>query len=69
MKKQTNEQSSKAYQQRAKKPVDILDQDKGSTTRNPLHGDLSEQPEKENKIVRDNEESGQKHKSIKHHHK
>lgn len=38
-----------------KKPVDILSQDKGTYTRNPLHGNLSESPEKENKVVRDND--------------
>jgi hypothetical protein len=45
------------YQQREKKPVDILDKDKGTTTRNPMHGDLSDTPEKENKAVRDSETS------------
>ena len=38
-----------------KKPVDILSQDNGTHTRNPLHGNLSESPEKENKVVRDND--------------
>ncbi|SEW10227.1 hypothetical protein [Chitinophaga arvensicola] len=45
------------YQDRKKKPVDILDSDKGTTTTNPMHGDLSEKPEKENKAVRDSEAS------------
>ncbi|MEI3799454.1 hypothetical protein SAMN05660461_4166 [Chitinophaga ginsengisegetis] len=49
------------YHDRKKKPVDILDQDKGTTTRNPLHGDLSDKPEKENKAVRDSE-AGKKSK-------
>ena len=62
MKKKAAEQASGEYRQRKKKPVDILDPDKGTTTRNPLHGDLSESPEKENKAVRDDE----KNKKAKH---
>ncbi|MBO9727139.1 MAG: hypothetical protein J7623_00730 [Chitinophaga sp.] len=57
MKKRAAENYSDDYQQRKKKPADILDQDKGTTTRNPLHGRLSDTPEKENKAVRDSEKS------------
>ncbi|WP_143308607.1 hypothetical protein [Chitinophaga vietnamensis] len=56
MKKQANKEASTAWRQRKKKPVKILDTDKGGVTRNPLHGDLSSKPEEENKAVRYNEE-------------
>ena len=62
LKKKEEEHASGEYRQKKKKPVDILDPDKGTTTRNPLHGDLSESPEKENKAVRDDE----KNKKAKH---
>ncbi|HEY9260324.1 hypothetical protein [Chitinophaga sp.] len=60
MKKSAADNNSGTYQQREKKPVDILDTDKGTTTRNPMHGDLSDTPEKENKAVRDSEASKKK---------
>jgi len=34
-------------------PVEILKTDKADNSRNPLHADLSEKPEKENAAVRD----------------
>jgi len=60
MKKRATEQNTAADHEREKKPVDILDQDKGTTTRNPMHGDLSDTPEKENKAVRNSEASKKK---------
>ncbi|MBS0025818.1 hypothetical protein ACTJJ0_09695 [Chitinophaga sp. 22321] len=57
MKKSAIAQKPGTDMQRKKKPVDILDKDKGTTTRNPLHGDLSGTPEEENKAVRDSEAS------------
>lgn len=60
MKKKNEEQQSQAYQQNKKKPVKILDTDKGTRTTNPLHGDLSDTPEKENKAVRDSEKGKKK---------
>lgn len=60
MKKRETDHSSKEYQDRKKKPVDILDKDKGTTTSNPLHGDLSGTPEEENKAVRDSETAKKK---------
>jgi hypothetical protein len=37
--------------------VDILKTDKADTNTNPLHGELSEEPEEENKAVRDQDRS------------
>ncbi|WP_160712037.1 hypothetical protein [Chitinophaga solisilvae] len=53
--KKKQDKHTEAYGEHSKKPVEILDTDKGSTTRNPLHGSLSDKPEKENKTVRDSE--------------
>ncbi|MET6999156.1 hypothetical protein [Chitinophaga defluvii] len=44
---------STAYKQVKQHPVEILSTDKAANGRNPMHGDLSEKPEKENKTVRD----------------
>jgi hypothetical protein len=43
-----------------KKPVKILATDKGTQTRNPLLGSLSDSPEKENKAVRHSEKNKSK---------
>jgi hypothetical protein len=40
--------------------VDILKTDKADTNTNPLHGALSEEPEDENKAVRDQDRSNNK---------
>jgi hypothetical protein len=40
--------------------VDILKTDKADTKTNPLHGELSEEPEDENKAVRDQDRSNNK---------
>lgn len=45
-----------AYKQIEKKPAEILKTDKADTNTTPLHGDLSEQPERENKVVRDHDD-------------
>jgi hypothetical protein len=42
-----------AYNQDVQKPAEILKTSKADNSRNPLHGDLSEKPEDENKVVRD----------------
>ena len=60
MKKKNDGQQSQGFSQNKKKPVKILDTDKGTNTRNPLHGDLSESPEEENKAVRDSEKNKKK---------
>lgn len=59
MKKKETDHTGEHHDKK-KRPVDILSQDKGTINRNPLHSDLSEKPEKENKAVRDNEEKGKK---------
>lgn len=48
---------------RKQQQVKILDTDKGTLNRNPLHGSLSENPEKENKAVRHSEKNAEKNKS------
>ncbi|CAL1521055.1 hypothetical protein [Chitinophaga sp. MM2321] len=62
MKKKKGEQDVQTYQQNDKKPVKILDTDKATNTRNPLHGDLSGTPESENKAVRDDEKNKKRNK-------
>lgn len=59
-KKKLSEGKSAGFSQNRKRPVEILTTDKGTVTRNPLHGDLSESPEKENKVVRDSEKNSKK---------
>ena len=44
---------SEEYHQEEQHPVEILKTDKADNVTNPLHGDLSEKPEKENKVARD----------------
>lgn len=39
------------------KPVKILKTSKADNSRNPLHGDLSEKPEDENKAVRNQDKN------------
>ena len=46
-------EESEEYHQDVQKPVDVLKTSKADNSRNPLHGDLSEEPEKENAAVRD----------------
>ncbi|ASZ10404.1 hypothetical protein KTO58_23655 [Chitinophaga pendula] len=47
--------NSTAYKQTEKKPAEILTTDKADTNSTPLHEDLSERPERENKVVRDHD--------------
>ncbi|MBC9931713.1 hypothetical protein [Chitinophaga qingshengii] len=54
-KRHLNKEKSTGFSQNKKKPAPVLTTDKGTVTRNPLHGDLSASPEKENKAVRDSE--------------
>lgn len=56
-KKKLSEEKSTGFSQNKKRPAEVLTTDKGSVNRNPLHGDLSESPEKENKAVRDSEKN------------
>ncbi|HEU4554716.1 MAG TPA: hypothetical protein VFS25_17850 [Chitinophaga sp.] len=44
----------------SKKPAEVLKTSKADTRTNPLRADLSEQPTKENKAVRDSEEARKK---------
>lgn len=41
------------YNQPEQHEVDVLKTSKADNSRNPLHGDLSEEPEEENAVVRD----------------
>ena len=44
---------SEEYHQEKQHPVEILKTKKADNSRNPLHADLSEKPEEENKVARD----------------
>lgn len=44
---------SEEYHQEEQHPIEILKTDKADNFSSPLHGDLSEKPEKENKVARD----------------
>ena len=44
---------SEEYHQEEQHPVEILKTDKADNSRSPLHADLSEKPEEENAVVRD----------------
>lgn len=44
---------SEEYHQEEQHPVEILKTSKADNSRNPLHEDLSEEPEEENTAVRD----------------
>ncbi|WP_298737315.1 hypothetical protein [uncultured Chitinophaga sp.] len=46
-----------------KKPAEILKTRKASNFTNPLRGDLSEMPEKENKTVRENKRDKDEHRT------
>lgn len=50
-----DKKSSENYAEREQHPVEILKTDKAehNNNSNPLHADLSEEPEKENATVRD----------------
>jgi len=47
------DKNSTAYKQIKQHPASILSTDKAANGPNPMHGNLSEKPEKENKMVRD----------------
>lgn len=51
------DKDSTAYKQIKQHPAEVLSTDKAVNGRNPMHGDLSEKPEKENKTVRDEEKN------------
>ncbi|MVT07188.1 hypothetical protein [Chitinophaga tropicalis] len=51
--KEKEKKPSEEYHQEEQHPVEILKTDKADNVTNPLHGDLSEKPEKENKVARD----------------
>lgn len=51
--KDKKDKKPEEYEQREQHPVEILKTDKADNSRNPLHADLSEKPEKENAAVRD----------------
>jgi hypothetical protein len=48
------------YNQKEQKEVDVLKTSKADNSRNPLHGDLSEKPEEENAVVRDQDADARK---------
>ncbi|TWW02423.1 hypothetical protein [Chitinophaga pinensis] len=52
-KEKDDKKSSEEYNQPEQHPVEVLKTSKADNSRNPLHGDLSEEPEKENAVVRD----------------
>lgn len=54
------ERGTGAYEQRPQHRSKVLETDKATNVTNPLHGSLSEEPEKENKTVRDNKDIGEK---------
>lgn len=51
--KEKEERPSEDSKQIEQHPVDVLKTEKADNSRNPLHADLSEEPEKENAAVRD----------------
>lgn len=51
--KEKDEKKAEEYNQPEQHPVEVLKTSKADNSRNPLHGDLSEKPEKENAVVRD----------------
>jgi hypothetical protein len=59
-KRNLGKEKSTGFSQNKKRPAQVLTTDKGTVTRNPLHGDLSEPPEEENKAVRDSEKNTKK---------
>jgi hypothetical protein len=48
-----DKKSSEEYNQPEQHPVDVLKTSKANNSSSPLHGDLSEEPEEENAVVRD----------------
>lgn len=60
--KKQPEKSDSSFAQKQGHAAPVLDTDKAGTTRNPLHADLSEKPEKEHKKVRESEEDKKKKK-------
>jgi hypothetical protein len=48
------------YNQGEQKEVDVLKTSKADNSRNPLHGGLSEKPEEENAVVRDQDADARK---------
>ncbi|QHS61718.1 hypothetical protein [Chitinophaga agri] len=51
--KEKDQKSSEEYNQPEQHPVEVLKTSKADNSRSPLHGDLSEAPEEENAVVRD----------------
>lgn len=47
------DKKSTAYKQIKQHPAEILSTDKAANGPSPMHGNLSEKPEKENKTMRD----------------
>jgi hypothetical protein len=52
-KEKEDKKPSEESKQIEQHPVDVLKTEKADNSRNPLHADLSEEPEKENAAVRD----------------
>lgn len=52
-----HKENPEEYHQEKQKPVKILKTSKADNSRNPLHGDLSEKPEDENKAVRNQDKN------------
>jgi hypothetical protein len=56
----SNKKNTDAKVDHSKKPAEILKTSKADTHTNPLRAELSEHPTKENKAVRDSEETRKK---------